>query len=202
MSTSAPRMSFAALAWMLATGLTLSAPQAAWSVSQRQLSVEDMADLADEVVVGRVVSSEARWQGKLIVTVSRVQVDESLKGQVTNTVEITQLGGTAVHPVIGAAVTMTASEQVTLRTGENVLLFLQKGRTGTRQVVGGPQGKFVVRTEPTTGATDLPVGPKQLTVRRGAEEETVATEVMTLDAMRQRLHAHLARRHPQGGKTP
>lgn len=185
--------------WLTVTAIAL--PPGVWAASQRPFTVEEMVDLSEDIVVGRVVSNAARWQGKLIVTVSTIQVNESLKGRSGNQIEITQLGGTAVHPVIGAPVTMTVSEQAALRPGEEVLLFVHTEQTGARQLVGGAQGKFVVQEEPATGKRKLPVAPKQLSVMRGRDQDTVATENMSLDNMRQRIRAQMER-HEQapGGK--
>jgi len=39
-----------------------------------------LIDLSEEIVVGEVVDSSARWQGKLVVTDTVVRVDEAMKG--------------------------------------------------------------------------------------------------------------------------
>jgi len=187
----------------LCAGLLVAAalvfPTAGWPASQRELGFEEMVGIAEDIVVGRVVSSEARWQGKLIVTVSTVEVSEALKGPARRQIDITQLGGTAVHPVIGAPVTMTASDQVALRPGENVLLFVSTAKTGVRQLVGAAQGKFVVREEVAAGASNLPVGPKQLKVVREDDHHMVGAEAMTLDTMRERIRACLQRQEKAAG---
>lgn len=187
-------------AFLVAAALVV--PRAGWPASQRELGFEEMVGLAEDIVVGRVVSSEARWQGKLIVTVSTVDVSESLKGPPRRQIEITQLGGTAVHPVIGAPVTMTASDQVALPSGETVLLFVSTAKTGVRQLVGGAQGKFVVREEPTTGHRNVAVGPKQLKVMRAGDQHLVAAEAMSLDTMRERIRSSLQRQRNTPGGTP
>jgi len=187
-------------AFLVAAALVF--PTAGWPASQRELGFEQMVDTAEEIVVGRVVSSEARWQGKLIVTVSTVEVSEALKGPAHRRIEITQLGGTAVHPVIGTPVTMTASDQVALRSGEDVLLFVSTSKTGVRQLVGGAQGKFVVREEPTTGKSSVPVGPKQLKVVREGDQHRVAAEATTLDTMRERIRSCVQRQQKTPGGTP
>jgi hypothetical protein len=189
------------LAPTLLVGAALLVPRVGWPASLRELKLDDMVALSEEIVVGHVVSSEARWHGKLIVTISKIEVSESLKGQAGRQIEITQLGGTAVHPVIGAPVTMTASDQVALRSGENVLLFVSKTKSGVRQLVGGAQGKFVVREETATGTTDLPVGPKQLKVVREGDLHVVSAEAMPLGTMRERIRSCLRRQQkPPGGK--
>jgi hypothetical protein len=97
---------------------------------------------------------------------------------------------------------MNVSEQVIFRPGEEVLLFVHKTTTGARQLVGGPQGKFVVREQPTTGAKEVPVGPKRLKVLQRDGQQMVTSEVVTLDAMRDRIRAYLDRGTHAGGTRP
>jgi len=166
--------------------------RAAHGASIRQMTLDEVIDHASEIVVGDVVSSDARWQGRLVVTTSRVRVEESLKGQPAAEIEVSQLGGTAVHPVLGVPVSMTVSSYVALQPGEKVVLFLEETRPRVRQLVGAQQGKLVLREEPETGARDLPVGPKQLRVFREGERETLMRDPMTFEGLRRRIRGRLA----------
>lgn len=179
----------------------LSVTVPARAVSERDLSLDDMVALADDIVIGRVLRSEARWQGKLIVTVSTVAVDESLKGSSAGEVAITQLGGTAAHPRLGVPVTMSVSEETTLSPGEEVILFVRQTGPGTNQVVGGAQGKLVVRPDPASGALNVSGAPHELLGRRDGARQTVETVAPTLDAMRTRIRGAIARQAeaPKGG---
>lgn len=190
------------VAGLLLCGLALLLPGTARATSARELGLDEMVSAADDIVVGEVLSSEARWQGKLIVTDSVVRVDEALKGGGAATVTVTQLGGTAVHPVIGAPVTMDVSSYVGLQPGERVLLFLEQKRPGMRQIVGAEQGKFVVRDDADTQAAALPVGPKRLRVERGPGHDTVLPRSMPLDVMRSRIQALLAGSAATPGAKP
>ena len=163
------------------------------SASQRLLDLDELTDLSSEVVVGRVVSHETHWEGRLIVTVSTVAVGESIKGRAPSRIEITQLGGTALHPETGLAVTMSASHQVGLGIGEEVLLFVHRTDRGLRQIVGAQQGKYVVREDARSGEAQLPVAPKRLVVTRDADATRVRAEPMSLDAMRERIRARVER---------
>lgn len=157
------------------------------AASEREMSLEEMVGAADEVVVGEVLTTSARWEGRLIVTDAVVRVDEALKGVPTKTVTITELGGTAVHPVIGAPVTMDVSGESRLAPHERVVLFVEQRRPGRRDLVGGSQGKVVLRVDATTGATMLPVGPKRLRVERDQGRTAIGAESTTLDAFRERI---------------
>lgn len=162
------------------------------AASQRELGLDEVADLSTEVVVGRVVASESRWQGRLIVTVTTVDVLESLKGAPGGPrVEVTQLGGRAPHPRTGVVMDMSASTFAALDTGQEVVLFLHRGKGGLRQLVGGPQGRLVVRENPKTRVREIPVGAKQLNVAGDAVE----VGPMTLDTLRERVRS-------RAGRTP
>jgi len=174
----------------LLLGALLFVPPAL-AATERALSLEQMTGLAEEIVVGTVVDETTRWEGRLIVTVSTIEVDSALKGRPESRIEITQLGGSAVHPQTGLAVTMTASSQVAMRPGEEVLLFVARSRSGLRQIVGAAQGKLSIRTNPRTGVKEIPVGPKQLGVTPGPDADRWSSEALTLESMRRRIEAAL-----------
>jgi hypothetical protein len=183
------------LAALLVIVLASAVPPAAWSASQQALGLDDLIDTADEIVVGTVAESSARWEGRLVVTTSVVEVEESLKGGAGRRIEITQLGGTAVHPVIGKPVTINASSFTALAPGERVVLFVDHRRPAVRQLVGAQQGKLAVRPDPS-GTPSVAVGPKRLAGRTDGARATITTEAMSLDELRRHVRARL------GGKTP
>jgi hypothetical protein len=155
--------------------------------------IEDLAVMSDDVVVGTVIGTETRWEGNVIVSVTRVAILETLKGVLREEqIEITQLGGTAVHPRTGIEMTMTASTQVEMRPGDEVVIFAARGADGKRRPVGGDQGVLGVRTEPRTGRKQVPIGPKQLVVKPG-EQHTLSTEVLSLDELRVKIRESLDR---------
>ncbi|MGH7895020.1 MAG: hypothetical protein ACREQL_10140, partial [Candidatus Binatia bacterium] len=147
----------------LATLLALLAilAGAASADSGRALDLDQLIDLSEEIVVGEVVGSTARWQGKLVVTDTVVRVDEAMKGRPPREVTVTQPGGTAVHPRLGAEVTTQASTFTAFTRGESVVLFVDQ-RAGVRRLVGAQQGKLVVAPPAAQGAQPrgLAVGPK------------------------------------------
>jgi hypothetical protein len=187
------RRAAALLLWAMS-----SAPSVGLCASLRPLTLDELVDHSSEIVVGTVTGSEARWQGKLIVTRSTIHVEEPLKGQPSADVQVSQLGGTAVHPVIGKPVSMTVSSFVAFQPGEHVVVFLEPAPSGERQVVGAQQGKLVLREGAVPGEASVPVGPKALRVFRDGAHGTVMPEAMTLDALRDRIRARL--RAAEGGR--
>lgn len=165
---------------------TLAGP--ARADSGRALELDELIDLSSEIVIGEVVSSTARWQGRLVVTDTVVVVEEAMKGRPPHELTLTQPGGTAVHPRLGAEVTTQASTFTSLTAGEEVVLFVDR-RAGTRVLVGAQQGKFVVEPDAMPAARSLGVGPKRLRVEPRAGGTTVGTRAMTLDDLRARVAA-------------
>lgn len=177
----------------LATALALLAAlgSAARADSGRALDLDDLIDLSAEVVVGEVVGSSARWQERLVVTDTVVRVDEAMKGSPPHEVTITQPGGTAVHPRLGASVTTQASTFTTFDAGETVVLFIDR-RGGTRNLVGAQQGKLVVAPAGAAKgpqARALAVGPKKVLTQPGTPRGLIDTRGMTLDELRARVTA-------------
>lgn len=164
-----------------------------WADSQRELALEQMTDLADEIVVGKVTSSVPRWQGRLIVTVSTIEVIESIKGQIGLTMEITQLGGTAVHPRLKVPVHMSASGSAVLNPGEEVLLFVRRAKGGIRDLIGGPQGKLVVKVDPVTGDKIIPIGNKEISGTDEKGRRTITAGETTLNEIRRKIKDHIQR---------
>ncbi len=166
--------------------------------SQKQMSLHEMTDLADEIVVGKVTESVARWQGKLIVTVSRIQVEESIKGQPGSTMEITQLGGIAVHPQLKAPVHMSASASAVLNPGEEVMLFVRKDKSGVRDLIGGPHGKLSVTVDPDTGDKIIHGGRKELVGSDENGRRTIRQREVTLNEMRREVMNHIQKGKKSG----
>jgi hypothetical protein len=170
--------------------LALALPARA-EVSGPALTLDDLVDRADEIVVAEVVAAEGRWEGRLVVTDTTVRVQESLKGDAPEAIRLTQPGGTAVHPRLGVRVTTVASGVATLRPGEALVLFVRT-RNGRRHLVGGAQGKLVLADEPPAATAapaprrSIAVGPKRL-APDGAGN--IAVRGMTLDELRARIRA-------------
>jgi len=158
--------------------------------SGRALALDELIDLSAEIVVGEIVGSTSRWQERVVVTDTVVRVNEAMKGSPPREVTITQPGGTAVHPRLGAEVTTQASTFTALGAGESVVLFVDR-RAGVRRLVGAQQGKLVVEPAAPGDARPraLAVGPKALRTEPGPAGATIGTRGVTLDELRARVAA-------------
>jgi hypothetical protein len=123
------------------SGVRLSIPVLAlavvWSSAATASARQDAAPVplvertrgAERVIVGRVVSVNPVWRvndfgDRLIVSVVRVTVTETLKGQAQSTVDVETEGGTV------GEVTMHVSDQVVLAPGDRAVFYLTRNRRG------------------------------------------------------------------------
>jgi len=109
----------------LAASRTIRASQVAVPLAER-------ARAAERVVVGRVMSVSPEWQvnefgDRLIVSIVRVRVTETLKGEAAATIDVDVEGGT-----IGT-LTLRVSDQLSFTPGERATFFLRRT----------PRGRFV-----------------------------------------------------------
>ena len=97
--------------------------------SQAAVPLADRARGAERVLVGRVTSVIPEWQvnefgDRLIVSIVRVSVTETLKGEAAATVDVEVEGGT-----IGT-LTLRVSDQVPFTPGERATFFLRRNARG------------------------------------------------------------------------
>ena len=123
--------------WCLVLILLLSLPFNAATV--KRLDLDGLVTTAQTIIVGTVSDSHTYWtdDGRLILTRHTIEVDETLKGYPSGTVDVTTVGGT-----IGDQ-TLYVSGMPAFGDGERTVLFLES--TGRyRTVVGLGQGKFSI----------------------------------------------------------
>lgn len=125
------------------------------------LSIGDLVDKADQVVVGRVSAVQALWSndGRVIVTQAVVEVDQSLKGDLgRESILVEYLGGEMedVGLRVSGMPTLGANEQVALflkgaeakasaARGLKALVSQQGDGITTYGIVGGAQGKYLLQ---------------------------------------------------------
>ena len=101
----------------------------ALGADQVPVPIAERARGAERVVAGRVSSVTPEWQtndygDRLIVSVVRVNVTETMKGESSPTVDVEVEGGT-----IGT-LTLRVSDQLTFTPGERALFFVRRNRRG------------------------------------------------------------------------
>ena len=108
----------------------LLGPGSAAAQDAAAVPLAERARGAERIVIGRVASVSPVWQvnefgDRLIVSVARVTVQETLKGQPQPTVDVEVEGGT-----IGE-VTLRVSDQASLAAGERAVFYLKRNVRGS-----------------------------------------------------------------------
>jgi hypothetical protein len=111
-------------------GASLSASAGLAAQGGSPLPFAERARGADRVVVGRVASVAPSWQvnafgDRLIVSTLRVNVDESLKGPASASVDVEVEGGTI------NGLTLHVSDQVPFVPGDRAVFFVRRTPRGT-----------------------------------------------------------------------
>ena len=118
--------------------------------SARPWSIPELATGSRAVVTGRVVSVDAAWEPGVDFIYSYVTVD------VEDVIAGPPLGSRIILKQLGGAVgdvALEVTDQVSFSAGERVLLFLDvRARDHTLMTSGFWQGKWLLQTDPSTGA--------------------------------------------------
>jgi hypothetical protein len=122
----------AALCWSLALPATAQRTTTQQQLNPASLSAESkeswamvdrFAPKSELVVVAKVHENRSEWRGKVIVTTSKVEILESLQGNLQDEgLEVAFLGGTV------GVIHQDVTHEATLVEGEIALLFLAKPR--------------------------------------------------------------------------
>ena len=121
------------------------------------LSVKELSDRADTVLLGKVMDKEVFWSadGKMIMTSVVIEVGEVIKGVVGDQYVTVEYPGGEIGEI-----GMKVSDVPTFQTGEMVLVFLKAvqskrfesddagtGEHSVFQVVAKAQGKYSIATD-------------------------------------------------------
>ncbi len=123
---------------------TLATPDTSLALA---LSVQDMVNQSDLIVIGNCVETKSIWVDRSLVTLAAVSVSESLKGNETSTITVSLPGGVDANRRIPIAMTYPGAPRMT--PGEDVFLFLTNSDEvgGSYTVTGFSQGKFSIVTD-------------------------------------------------------
>jgi small nuclear ribonucleoprotein (snRNP)-like protein len=104
----------------------------------RYIPIEDMPVKADFIIIGKVIDSSCRWDGRhvMIYTDYTIQVEESIKGKIPSKIVLSFAGGT-----IGEK-TIIVTDTPELKIGERYLLFSYENNKYSVPIVGHEQGVF------------------------------------------------------------
>ena len=116
-----------------------------------RLNLDGLVKKAHRIVVGKVRSSRTYWNGsgKLILTSHTIDVEETIKGAASSTVEVTTIGGTIGN------LTLHVAGMPAFAKNESAVVFVEESGAYST-VVGLGQGKFTVADDQVfNSVTDL-----------------------------------------------
>lgn len=104
-----------------------------------RLNLDGLVKKSHKIVVGKVRSSRTYWSdnGRLILTNYTIDVEETIKGEASRTVELTTIGGTVGN------LTLHVAGMPTFSKDESAVVFLESSGSYST-VVGLEQGKFTI----------------------------------------------------------
>jgi hypothetical protein len=129
----------------------LAATLSSLASTVQRLTFDDLVRTAHAIVHGKVRSSTPHWSTdhRLILTTTIIDIQETIKGQPSRTVELTTIGGK-----IGD-LTLVVPGMPAFTPGEEAVLFVENVGA-VKTIVGLAQGKFAVQNgevaNPISGA--------------------------------------------------
>jgi hypothetical protein len=117
-----------------------------------KLSVDQMVQRSTAIVRGKVLDSTSGMRGRVIYTFYRVQVEERIKGDAAQVLEVAVPGGA----YSGMRLTFPGAPRPV--AGVEYVFFLWKGPSGANHILGLSQGLFDLKRGPN-GEILLSRGP-------------------------------------------
>lgn len=162
--------------------------------SDIRLSVKQLKDTSESVVLARTVKTESYWNDDRSAILTRVtlQVEESLSGSATGETVVIVPGGQIgeyLHEV---------TDMPEFVTGEESVVFLERHSSGVTVVNGGARGKLEVKTDAVSRSREV-MGAAALFDRIESSETDVSdadtdlegpvrsTKSLSLDEFKRRL---------------
>jgi len=129
--------------------LLLAAGGAATATTLARMSVAQMSHAAHAIVRARCVANSAGWDADEIWTFTSFEVQEVWQGSAPARITVRLLGGRVGN------LTSSVAGVLRFRSGEEIVLFLERTPRGDFSVVSWEQGTFRIRREAATGSENV-----------------------------------------------
>ena len=117
-----------------------------YAATRNNINLNKLLFASDIIVVGKCIEITSKWQEKKIFSTATIQVGRNIKGNVQPVIYVEYPGGTAVHPVLNAEITMNVSNGVEFAEGDEAVLILKGLSANHYRLIGGRNGKIPVIT--------------------------------------------------------
>jgi hypothetical protein len=167
-------------------------PIGASATTVRALSLQAMSADAEVIAVGHCVSIESAWEARTLVTRATVQVTESIKGDLGESIVVTLPGGVDANRRFPVAMTYPGAPS--MQPGEQVFLFLdqEEADPSALTVSGFAQGKYTIESD-GSGTQYVTRDLSGLALIDDAGAVAGAKSVKTLAEFRRDVLVHLGR---------
>jgi len=173
--------------------LLLFAVVAADATTAVTLSNRALTEGAEIITTGRCTDLKTVWEGRTLVTVATVAVDDVLKGEPGGTITVALPGGNDSNRRVPVSMTFAGAPQMTI--GENVFLFLSRDadvQSGLI-VMGFSQGKFSIVADPA-GSPVVSRDLTQVTLQSPTGTQRGTATRVPLENFKREIRAYLSRR--------
>jgi|GEM_PF-3105079 len=142
------------LALILCTAVLAGLASLASATTTVHLTDRALVEGAELILLGDAMEVTTTWVDRDLVTLVTVEVEEVIKGEVGESVEVALPGGVDLTGPVPLAVTWPGAP--TLVPGERAVLFLESYGpvAGAFAITGWSQGKFIVQ-QGTDGGTEV-----------------------------------------------
>jgi hypothetical protein len=140
--------------------------------SDIRLSVKQLKDTSESVVLARTVKTESFWNDDRSAILTRVtlQVEESLSGSASGETVVIVPGG-RIGPYIHEVTDMPE-----FVAGEDAVVFVERHTSGVNVVNGGARGKLEVKTDAVTRAREVVGGAALFDQLEASENDASETD--------------------------
>ncbi len=177
------------LTWAAALA-ALAAATPAGATTAVALSNRAMAEGAEVIATGRCVDVRSVWEGRTLVTLATIALDDVLKGDVAGTVTVALPGGVDANRRFPVAMTYPGAPQIAV--DEAVFLFLDRGNgaSAALTVMGFSQGKFSI-VDDGRGERAVSRNLSGLTLRSAGVDRPAVVTRSPLDAFKDEIRGYL-----------
>lgn len=174
------------------TTLTDEAVEADAAGTAADLSVRDLALQSELIVTGQCLDTSSAWieDGRVLVTLATISVDEVIKGDNASTITVVLPGGADANRRIPVA--MTYAGAPTIAPQEDVFLFLnaEEAVASGYSVMGFSQGKFSI-VEDEDGQKHVSQDAAKVRVDRGTGVTRGNRKMTPLSEFKQKVRGFL-----------
>ena len=108
------------------------------------VSIEDNAKRSDIIAYADCTGLTSKWLNGKVFTIYTFSILEKFKGNIDDSIQLSMLGGEAVHPVLKQSVTMLIPGQPKFLLNHHYILFFRKSNEDGLLLTSGAESVYEV----------------------------------------------------------